>query len=376
MSKLISWTPFSLHESMPSSGVPALDEILSGAGYPDKSSVLVIGPPGIGKESLCYWFAQSGLEMGDFCLYVSRLSSNEILQDEKAYGLPSAPKSIVWISRKGGEAKSNLQDLADLINLITHYLSENSFRKMRIVFDCLSSILMVNPSEVAYKFVDQLIGEVKRYDATLVATLEQGMHPEQTQIAMEQLFDGFVEFSYHKTGLRIIPLFRIGKMRGMTPDQTFYEFLISHKGVHFEPIATNSIRNIPESKKGGEEFHESDSNGNFSDKDARIVFDYLVKSFVNDYQNSRLAIEQSGWRTRVSIADLTGVNRDSLYGQGGKFGSILKELLSSGLVETRFFPGQRGRGGEVIKVRVAYEKEHVKRIVERTVDGKQKEGMS
>jgi KaiC/GvpD/RAD55 family RecA-like ATPase len=350
---------------MPSTGVTALDEILNRVGYPDKSSVLVIGPPGIGKESLCYWFAQCGLDKGDFCLYVTRLSLNEILQDEKAYGLASVPKSIVWISREGGQAKLDLRNLPELTTLITNYLSENDYRKIRIVFDCLSSILMLNSSEVAYKFVDHLIGEVKRHDATLVATLEQGMHSEQTQIAMEQLFDGFVEFSYHKSGLKIIPLFRIGKMRGMTPDQTFYEFLISHKGVHFEPIATRLNRNIPESKGAEEELHETASNENFSDKEARIVFDYLIRSFVDDYQNSRLAIDQAGWRSRVSISDVTGINRDSLYGHGGKFGSTLKELLSSGLVETRFFPGQRGRGGEVIKIRVAYEKEHVRRIVDR-----------
>ena len=38
---------------MVSSGVPALDPLL-GDGYPDKSTILVVGPPGIGKEALGY----------------------------------------------------------------------------------------------------------------------------------------------------------------------------------------------------------------------------------------------------------------------------------------------------------------------------------
>jgi KaiC/GvpD/RAD55 family RecA-like ATPase len=35
-----------------SSGVPSLDRLLGGEGYPEKSTVLVVGPPGIGKEAL------------------------------------------------------------------------------------------------------------------------------------------------------------------------------------------------------------------------------------------------------------------------------------------------------------------------------------
>jgi KaiC/GvpD/RAD55 family RecA-like ATPase len=66
-----------------SSGIPALDKILAGDGYPDRSTVLVVGPPGIGKGALGYWFTQSGLAQGDFCLYVNRLSVKEVLQDEK-----------------------------------------------------------------------------------------------------------------------------------------------------------------------------------------------------------------------------------------------------------------------------------------------------
>ena len=67
--------------------VPALDQILAGEGYPDKSTILVVGPPGIGKEALGYWFTQSGLGGSDFCLYVTRLSVKEVLQDEKGFGI-------------------------------------------------------------------------------------------------------------------------------------------------------------------------------------------------------------------------------------------------------------------------------------------------
>jgi len=58
---------------MVSTGVEGPDHLLKD-GYPDRSAVLVNGPPGVGKEALGYWFTQSGLAQGDFCLYVTRLA--------------------------------------------------------------------------------------------------------------------------------------------------------------------------------------------------------------------------------------------------------------------------------------------------------------
>ncbi len=71
-----------------STGVDGLNRLLNN-GYPEKSAILVVGPPGIGKEALGYWFAQDGLSRGDFCLYVTRLTVSEVLDDTRAFGVES-----------------------------------------------------------------------------------------------------------------------------------------------------------------------------------------------------------------------------------------------------------------------------------------------
>jgi CRP-like cAMP-binding protein len=103
-----------------------------------------------------------------------------------------------------------------------------------------------------------------------------------------------------------------------------------------------------------------------SDK-ARLVFNILVKSFTKDYMASRLILEQAGWMTFSELAKSTGVPRATLYGEHGNYGAMMNELLRRGLVETRSFTGQRGRGGEVLRIRIAYDKEPVKRYVDNTV---------
>lgn len=216
---------------MVSSGVPALDQILGSDGYPDKSAVLVVGPPGIGKEALGYWFTQTGLVQEDFCLYVTRLSVREVLQDVKGFGIDMQQKVPLWLSSDGGQIRYDVNDLAGLSFKIKEVLKQNAGRRIRIVIDALSSLLMLNQPETIYKFLDQLLADAKQYDVVLLVTLEEGMHKTEVLAAMQQLFDGVVELRLYEEGLKVIPLLRIRKMRGVPPQPGYYNFAFSKNGM-------------------------------------------------------------------------------------------------------------------------------------------------
>jgi KaiC/GvpD/RAD55 family RecA-like ATPase len=213
-----------------SSGVPAIDKLLAD-GYPDKSAVLVVGPPGIGKEALGYWFTRVGLVQGDFCLYVTRLPVREVLQDVKGFGIDMDHKVPLWLAGDGGQLKYDVNDLASLSFNIKEVLKKNSDRRIRVVIDVLSSLLMLNQPETIYKFLDQLLADVKQYDAIILATLEEGMHKPEVLTAMQQLFDGVVELRLYEEGLRVLPLLRIRKMRGVPPQPGYYNFSFTHSGM-------------------------------------------------------------------------------------------------------------------------------------------------
>jgi len=112
-----------------SSGIPALDNVLAGDGYPDRSTVLVVGPPGIGKEALGYWLTQSSLAHGDFCLYVTRLSVKEVLQDQRGFGIETAQRVPLWFASEGGQVKYDVNDLAGLSFNVKETLKQNSGRE-------------------------------------------------------------------------------------------------------------------------------------------------------------------------------------------------------------------------------------------------------
>ena len=216
---------------MASTGVLSLDNLLGSDGYPDKSTILIIGPPGIGKEALGYWFAHSGLVQNDFCLYTTRLTAREVLQDVKAFKVDFSQRVPFWFASEGGQIKFDVNDLAGLSYNIKDILKKNSNRRIRVVTDVLSSLLMLNQPETIYKFLTQLFADVKQYDSVVLATLEEGMHPPNVLAAMQQLFDGVVELRLYEEGLRVLPLLRIRKMRGVPPQPGYYNFSFTKTGM-------------------------------------------------------------------------------------------------------------------------------------------------
>jgi len=216
---------------MASTGLSSLDQLLGNDGYPDRSTILVIGPPGIGKEALGYWFTHSGLVQNDFCLYTTRLSAREVLQDVKAFNVDFTQRVPFWFSSSGGQVKFDVNDLASLSYNTKDILKKNSNRRIRVVTDVLSSLLMLNQPDTIYKFLTQLFADVKQYDSVLLATVEEGMHPPNVLAAMQQLFDGVIELRLYEEGLRVLPLLRIRKMRGVMPQPGYYNFSFTKTGM-------------------------------------------------------------------------------------------------------------------------------------------------
>jgi KaiC/GvpD/RAD55 family RecA-like ATPase len=217
--------------SLASSGFPSLDKLVGLEGYPDRSAVLAVVPPGIGKEALGYRFAYAGLAENDFCIYATTLSVRDVIQDVQAFGIDTSKRVPLWFAGGEGQLQYNPSDLASLSFNIKDLLKKNIGRRTRIVVDSFSPLLMLNPPETIYKFLGQLISEVKNYDAILFGTLEEGMHPPQVLAAMQLLFDGVIELRFYEEGLRLVPLMRIRKMRGAPPEAGYYRFSISRNGM-------------------------------------------------------------------------------------------------------------------------------------------------
>ncbi len=199
---------------MAASGIRELDSLLGG-GYPVPAAILIEGPLDSAKERLLYSFVESGSASPDRCIFVTKSSVAEVVKDAAANDVQIAGDAI-WVAGEGGRAKCDLENLASFSYSLKDILGSNKGRRLRIAFDVLSPMLMRNPSESVYRFLDQLIAEVKRYDAVLLATVEEGIHPSQVVASLEHLFDGVMSVESARGGPKAQPSLRIRRMKGVS----------------------------------------------------------------------------------------------------------------------------------------------------------------
>jgi len=133
------------------------------------------------------------------------------------------------------------------------------------------------------------------------------------------------------------------------------------------------------SKPGGKEGRQAEATAalgepsfEFGSEAAEKAFSYIVDAFIDDYMRQKLSLETSGWRTLMDIIKHGGVPKSGVYSAHGGMGSAISELERRGIVEIRVFPGERGRGGRILKMRPAYGKETVKRHIDQIVMKKEK----
>jgi len=219
-----------------SSGVPTLDQILND-GYPDRSSILVLGQSGLGKQALGYWFTRSGLSQGDYCLYVTHKTVPDVTRDMKGFGI-SADRVPEWIASSGSPVRCDLRDTTSVSYNIKQALSRNSDRRIRIVTDILSPLLVLNPPESMYGYWSQLVDEVKKYDAVIMATGDEEMHSPATIASMEHLFDGVLELKLFEEGLRVTTVMRVRQMLGQPPLPGWFKFSFAQGMMEVVPFVT------------------------------------------------------------------------------------------------------------------------------------------
>ena len=100
---------------------------------------------------------------------------------------------------------------------------------------------------------------------------------------------------------------------------------------------------------------------------ATPILEYLAKSYHVDETTKNLAPTHCGWRTLTSVVQALKIPRSHVYGArryNHIYGRQLDSLLKPGLAESRIFPGERGRGGEITKIRINCEDRTAKQYVE------------
>ena len=189
-------------------GLSRLDSLLKN-GIPEKSSILVLGPPKSGKTLLGLHFLFEGLQNNEYGVYVVTNSfpedvmkrfenignvddslQNGMLKVVDCYTMYTGVQkgNTLFIIRVSGPTA--LTEIGIAFTEITKKIPKNS--KVRVIFDSVSTLLLFNAPKTVETFVQSMNGKIKWFGGTSMFILEEGMHDQKDVTTINSLLDALL----------------------------------------------------------------------------------------------------------------------------------------------------------------------------------------
>ncbi|HWM90002.1 MAG TPA: circadian clock protein KaiC [Thermoanaerobaculia bacterium] len=238
-----------------STGIPGLDQMLSGQGYFRGSSVLISGRAGTGKTSLSAHFVDAACRRGERCVFFAfEESRNQVVRNMRSIGLDLQP----WVDN--GQllfhaARPTLHGLER--HLVTIYKSIRDFQPQVVIVDPITNFLSVGGEEEVKSMLMRLIDFLKAHQVTaLFTSLTHIEQMEQTEVGVSSLMDTWLLVRQNEiSGERNRTLYVL-KARGMAHSNQLREVLLTDEGIRLvdpylgsEGALTGSARLAQEAKE-------------------------------------------------------------------------------------------------------------------------------
>jgi circadian clock protein KaiC len=237
------------------SGIPGVDEMLVGKGFPRGHTILVSGGPGTGKTTFAMQFLNNGAtKYGESGIYVTldedpeEIRKNmmkhgwdiEKLEDEKQLAFvnispvkitPLESDSLLEIGMKEFRLMKLLEEIKKAVEEVN---------AKRIIVDPITIFSLQYPNEIERIYaMRDLIKGLKRIGCTnlLIAEL-RGTGIEREHQFEEYLAQGVILLRTTRSKNRLVRVFQVEKMRGLAIDNQPKPYEISSMGIEVYPDAT------------------------------------------------------------------------------------------------------------------------------------------
>lgn len=219
-------------------GVQGLDEILEG-GFPEGSTILLRGAPGVGKSTFCSQFMDHGLEDEQGGLFIALDDApDDVLESAKSFGWDFEEHedsflfldAYSWRLGEEVEGKYTIQGPSDLnqINMtLTDALREIGDVEKRMVIDSVSTLILYTDTSSAVKFLQVVSAKAKASDGVLLLTVEEGVQDEEDISTLNYVADGVIRFKMEEEQRYL----SVSRMKQTSHNRDWHEFEIDDEGL-------------------------------------------------------------------------------------------------------------------------------------------------
>jgi circadian clock protein KaiC len=214
-----------------SSGIPRLDEMLSGQGYYKGSTILVSGTAGTGKTSVAALLAKSACERGEKCLYFAfEESTDQLVRNMRSIGIrldPFIKKDLLRIL----PSRPTAHGLE--MHLLSMHKAVNDFNPDVVLVDPITNLITVGTSPETMSMMVRLIDFLKlRGTTTFFTSLTTGGKDlEQSEVGISSLVDTWLMFQVVRSGGERNRTLTIIKSRGMAHSNQTAEYRLGDSGL-------------------------------------------------------------------------------------------------------------------------------------------------
>lgn len=181
-------------------GIADLDVILEG-GFINPGNVIVMGPTGMEKAALAYQFAATAATNENSYIICGNSSSGDIIKKAATIGINLERPNIYFIDCYSATLGKPLEStpkvmmvsgpgaLNDISLMLNEAMRASTGKRMRVVFDTLSTFVLYNPRDSINKFLGVIDGRLKTAGATTLFLVDEGVHDKQLVSLLEQGMD-------------------------------------------------------------------------------------------------------------------------------------------------------------------------------------------
>jgi KaiC/GvpD/RAD55 family RecA-like ATPase len=208
------------------------------ASFPDHSSMLMIGSPGIGMLEFAVNVAKDWMESDNQVIFVTvDLLPSDLLAMMNSFGVDKKVLSknlciIDYHSSLLGSFDNStncqgteIRKVSDLEGIMFNIstIADCTDRPVKIVVHSLSTLFLYNQSNVVLKFFQISSSRIRTEFGTAIFTIHEGVHDERTVNHLMAIADGVLELKFDEDLNRRM---RIRNMRGCVTSSQWIPFEI------------------------------------------------------------------------------------------------------------------------------------------------------
>ncbi|MGN6249027.1 MAG: circadian clock protein KaiC [Ginsengibacter sp.] len=276
-----------------SSGIPTLDEMLSGSGFYKGSSILVSGTAGTGKTSIAANFAKACCERKEKCLFFAfEESAGQIVRNMKSIDLdlePYVQKGLL----KFHASRPTIYGLE--MHLVVFYNLIKEFKPTTVILDPITNLISVGDQDEVKSILIRLLDFLQQEQITVMLTaLSLINHPYGNQEEnISSLVDVWIAVQdIELNGERNRGIYVL-KSRGMKSSNQVREFVITDNGIKIvelvigpEGVLIGSARNSYELEKAKEDVIKQHSveRKNREIERRKTILDNKIRSLTSKFE--------------------------------------------------------------------------------------------